>query len=84
MVDNTTRRGWTKDTIQGNRAMVVVGGGDTAGEKRSNQIEATTAVVGTVGTAMDVGEARAKGDMSGWQTMQGNWATEDATRGGGR
>ncbi len=47
--------------IQGNWAMVVVGGGDAAGKKRNNQIEPTTAVVGTVGVVMDGGEARAKG-----------------------
>jgi hypothetical protein len=66
-----------KDTIQGNRAMAVVGGGDVAGEKCINQIEPTTAVVGTVGVAMDGGEVRAKGKMSGWRTMQGNQAAED-------
>jgi hypothetical protein len=51
----------TKEMIQGNWAMVVVGGGDAAGKKRNNQIEPTTAVVGTVGVVMDGGEARAKG-----------------------
>ncbi len=73
-----------KDTIQGDRAMVVVGGGDAAGEKCYNQIEATTVVVGTVGVAIDGGEARAKGKMSGWWTMRGNQVAEDATGGGGR
>jgi hypothetical protein len=63
---------------------VVVGGGDMAGEKHNNQIEATTVVVGTVGTAIDGGEARAKGKMSGWQTMRGNRTMEDAMGGGGR
>jgi hypothetical protein len=38
--------------------MVVVGGGDTARVKCNNQIEATTAVVGTVGAVMDGGKAR--------------------------
>ncbi len=61
-----------KDTIQGDLAMAVMGGGDVAGEKHNNQIEATTAVVGTVGKAIDGGKARAKGKMSGWWTMQGN------------
>jgi hypothetical protein len=58
------------------------------------------AVVGTVGTAIDSGEARAKSKMSGWRTMrgsgrqrtqreggrmrQGNRVVEDATRGRGR
>jgi hypothetical protein len=41
--------------IQGDRAMAVVGGGDTAGGERNNQIEATTVLVGTVGTAWTVG-----------------------------
>ncbi len=58
--------------------MAVVSGGDTAGEKCNNQIEARTLVVGTVGAAMDGGEVRAKGKMSGWQTMQGNQTAEDA------
>jgi hypothetical protein len=74
----------TKDTIQCNQAMALVGGGDAVGGKRNNQIEATTAVVGTVGAAIDGGAARAKGKMSGWQMMQGNWVAEDATVGGGR
>ncbi len=55
-------------------------------------------MVGTVGAGMDGGEARAKGEMSrlwtiqsnqaaedatgGWRMMQGDWAAEDATRGG--
>jgi hypothetical protein len=63
--------------------MAGVGGGDAAGKKRNNQIEATTAVVGTVGASIGVGEARPKGEMSGWQTMQGNWAAEDAMGVGG-
>ncbi len=63
------RRGM-KDTIQGDRAKVVDGRGDTAGKKCYNQIEATTVVVGTVGVTIDDGEARAKGMMSGWWTMQ--------------
>jgi hypothetical protein len=74
----------TKDTKQGNWAMVVMGGGDAVEKKIKNQIEAKIAVVGTVGTDIGGGEARAKGKMSGWQTMQGNQVTEDATRGGGR
>ncbi len=73
----------TKDTIQGNHAMAVVGGGDAAGEKHNKKIEAMTAVVGTVGVAMDGGEVRAKGKMSGWQTIQGDWAAEYATGGRG-
>jgi hypothetical protein len=73
----------TKDTRQGNRAMAVVGRGDMAGKKRNNQIEATMAVVGTVCTAMDSGEARAKGKMTRSQKMRGNQATEDAMRGVG-
>jgi hypothetical protein len=72
-----------KDTIQGDWAMAVIGGGDVAGEKRNNQIEATTAVVGTVGAAIDGGEMRANGKMSGWQTMQGDCVAEDAAGGGG-
>ncbi len=72
-----------KDTIQGDWAMAVVGGGDKAGEKCNNQIEAMMAVVGTVGAGIDSGEARAKGEMSGWRTMQGNQAAEDAMGGGG-
>jgi hypothetical protein len=40
-------------------------------------------VVGTVGVAMDVGEARAKGKMSGWQTIRDNWVAEDPMGGGG-
>ncbi len=63
--------------------MVVVGGGDAVGGKSNNQIEATMAVVGTEGMAMDGGEARAKGKMSGWRTMRGDRAAEDATGGGG-
>ncbi len=59
-----------KNTIQGNRAMVVVGGGASAGGKCNNQIEAMRAVVGTAGVAIDGGEARAKSKMSGWWTMQ--------------
>jgi hypothetical protein len=55
-----------KYTRQGNQAMAVVGGGDAAGKKCNNQIEATTVVVGTVCTVMDGGEAREKGKMSGW------------------
>jgi hypothetical protein len=54
--------------------MAVVGGCDAAGKKRINLIEATMAVVGTVGSAIDGREARAKGEMSGWQMIQGNWA----------
>jgi hypothetical protein len=61
--------------------MAVVGGGDVAGEKRNNQIEATAVVVGTVGAEIDVGEVRAKGKISGWQMMQGNQAAEDAMGG---
>ncbi len=56
----------TKDTIQGNRAMLVVGGGDAAGEKGNNQIEPMLAVVETVGVVMDSGKARVKGEMSRW------------------
>ncbi len=52
-------------------------------EKCNNQIEARTAVVGTVGVMMDGGEARAKGKTSGWQTMQGDRAVEDAMGGEG-
>ncbi len=37
-----------------------------------------------MGTVIDGGEARAKGKMSGWWTMQGNWVAEGATGGGGR
>jgi hypothetical protein len=59
--------------------MVVVGGGDAVGGKCYNQIEATTVVVGTAGGAIDGGELRAKGEMSGWWTMQGNQAAENAT-----
>ncbi len=70
--------------IQGNWTMAVVGGGDAAGGKCNNQIKPTTAVVGTVGVAMDGGEVRRKGNMSGWRMMRGNWAMEDATGGGGR
>jgi hypothetical protein len=73
-----------KDTIQGNQVMVVVGGGDAAGRKHNNQIEATTAVVGTVGAKFDGGEVRAKGEMSRWRTMRVDWAAEDAMGGGGR
>jgi hypothetical protein len=73
----------TKDTIQGNRAMVMVGGGDAVGGKPNNQIEAMTAVIGTVSVAIEGGEARAKGKMSRWRTMQGNQAAEVATGGGG-
>ncbi len=58
--------------------MVVVGGDDTAGEKCNNQIEATTAVVGTVGMAIDGGKARAKGKMSGWWRMQWEGGADDA------
>ncbi len=65
--------------MQSNQVMVVVGGGDAAGKKCITQIEATRVVVGTVGTAMDSGETRAKGKMSGWHMMQGDWAAEDAT-----
>jgi hypothetical protein len=43
--------------------MVVVGGGGAAGGKCNNQIEPTTVVVGTVGMAMDGGEARVKGEQ---------------------
>ncbi len=60
---------YSEKVIQGNQVMVVVGGGDVAGKKHNNQIEATTAVVGTVGAAIDSGEARAKYKMSGWWTM---------------
>jgi hypothetical protein len=74
----------TKDMIQGNRAMAVVGRGYAAGGKHNNQIKATMAVVETVGVVMDGGEARAKGEMNGWQMTQGNRAAEDATRGWGR
>jgi hypothetical protein len=63
-----------KDTIQGDWAMAVVGRGDTAGGKCNNQIESTTAVVRTVGMAIDGREARAKDKMSDWRTMQGNRA----------
>jgi hypothetical protein len=55
----------TIDTIQGDRSMAVVGGGDTAEEKCNNHIEPMTVVVGTVGVAMDSGEGMAKGKMSG-------------------
>ena len=55
-----------------------------AGKIHNNQIEATMAVVGTVCVAMDGGEARAKGKMSGWWKMQGDQMVEDATGGGGR
>ncbi len=48
----------------------VVSGVDATEEKRKNQIEATTAVVGTVGAAIDGGEARAKGKMSRWRTSE--------------
>jgi hypothetical protein len=41
------------------------------------------AVVETVGMVIDGGEARAKGEMSGWRTMQGDRALEDAIGGGG-
>ncbi len=51
------------------------------GKKGNNQIEPTTAVVGTVGVVMGGGVARAKGKMSGWRTMQGNRAAEEATEG---
>jgi hypothetical protein len=68
--------------IQGDQVMAGVRGGDAAGGKCNNQIEATTAVVGTVGAAMDGGEARVKGEMSGWRTMQWDWAAEDAMGGG--
>jgi hypothetical protein len=54
-----------------------------AGKIHNNQIEATMAVVGTVCVAMDGGEARAKGKMSGWRTMQGNQVAEEAMGGGG-
>jgi hypothetical protein len=54
-----------------------------AGKIHNNQIEATMAVVGTVCVAMDGGEARAKGKMSGWWKMQGDQMVEDATGGGG-
>ncbi len=40
------------------------------GKKCNTQIEATTAVVGTVGMAIDGGEVRAKGEMRGWLTMR--------------
>jgi hypothetical protein len=63
--EHNKKRG-AKKTIQDNRAMVVVGGGDVAGEKCNNQIEATMVVVGTVGVAIDSGEARANCKMSGW------------------
>ncbi len=63
--------------------MAVVGGGDAAGEKCKNQIEAKMKVVGTVGNVIDSGQAWAKSKMSGWQTMQGNWVAEDAMGGGG-
>jgi hypothetical protein len=75
---HSKKRG-TKDTIKGNWAIRVVGGGDAAWGKCNNQIEATMAVVGTVGAAIDGEEARAKGEMSGWRTMQGDGAAEDAT-----
>jgi hypothetical protein len=58
-----------KDMIQCDWAMVVEGGGDVVGKKHNNQSQATTAVVGTVGAVIDGGEVRAKGKMSGWQTM---------------
>ncbi len=61
--------------------MAVVGGGDAAGGKCNNQIEATRVVVGTVSAAIDSGEARSKGNMSGLQMMQGDWAAEDALGG---
>ncbi len=51
-----------EDTIQGDRATRVVGGGDAAEGKFNNHIEATTAVVRTVGAAMDGRELRGKGD----------------------
>jgi hypothetical protein len=63
--------------------MAVVGGGDAVGKKRNNQIEARTVVVGTVGMAIDCGEARAKGKKTGWRTMQGDHAAKDATGGVG-
>jgi hypothetical protein len=56
--------------------MAVVGGGDGAGEKHNNRIEATKAAVGIVGTTMDSGEARAKGEMSGWRMIQCNRAAD--------
>ena len=46
--------------------MLVVGGGDAAGEKGNNQIEPMLAVVETVGVVMDSGKARVKGEMSRW------------------
>ncbi len=64
--------------------MAVVSGGDAAGGKCNNHIEATTAVVGTVGAAIDGGEAREKGKMSGWWAMQVDWAVAVAMGGGGR
>jgi hypothetical protein len=88
-----------KDTMQGNQAAENItrrGGLRTqhktirqwwwwvgVTEKCNNQIEARTAVVGTVGVMMDGGEARAKGKTSGWQTMQGDRAVEDAMGGEG-
>jgi hypothetical protein len=72
------KRGW-EDRIQGNWAMAVVNVGDAAGDKGNNQIETTLAVVRTVGAAIDCGEARAKGKMIGWRTMQGDQVVEDAT-----
>ncbi len=44
----------TKDTIQGNWAMAVVGGGDAVGKKHNNQIESMTAAVETVGAIRTV------------------------------
>ncbi len=37
-----------------------------------------------MGVVMVGGEARAKGEMSGWRMMRGNRAAEDATGGEGR
>jgi hypothetical protein len=63
--------------------MAVVDGGDAAEGKCNNRFEDTTAMFGTMEAAIDGGEARVKGKMSGWWTIQGNRVAEDAMRGEG-
>jgi hypothetical protein len=68
VADNTTRRGGQRIRYKaiGQWRWWV---GVTQWRKNATIKLRLTAVVGMVGVAIDAGEARAKGKMSGWQTM---------------